>query len=301
VKLAPLPLALLVAGCAAPPPLPPPPPVIEVGDTRDLAVGRLGVIEVCAGSCAGQGPAIVDVDVNFDERAGTWLPGDAPHRVRVLVPTSVEAEPGARPLKLAVTVAGGVVVRREVELEVTDVAYKTNELRVKKRFVEPPEEERARIEAERKSIRVALEDPYPARLWAPPLHRPVKKVVTAPFGTLRLYNNKKRSRHRGLDLDGRTGDPIEALAAGRVSLVEDRYYSGGTVVLDHGDGLFSLYFHMSRFDVRAGDMVQRGQLIGAVGRSGRVTGPHLHLGVKLGDLYLDPRAAMELLGTDGES
>lgn len=133
------------------------------------------------------------------------------------------------------------------------------------------------------------------RRWRGTFHRPTETVETSPFGTLRTYNQRdKKNRHLGLDLDGKTGDPIQAIAAGRVALVQDRYYSGGTVVLDHGQGLVSMYFHMSAFDVEEGQLVEKGQLLGKVGKSGRVTGPHLHLSVKLDGIYTDPKSLLAL-------
>jgi murein DD-endopeptidase MepM/ murein hydrolase activator NlpD len=118
------------------------------------------------------------------------------------------------------------------------------------------------------------------------------------YGTRRVFNGELKSRHYGLDLRGRVGTPVFSVLGGRVVLVAERFFSGGTVVVDHGGGLFSLYFHLSRWNVKVGDAVARGARIGAVGRSGRVTGPHLHLGVAVraepGDgaaprgLFVDP-------------
>jgi hypothetical protein len=112
-----------------------------------------------------------------------------------------------------------------------------------------------------------------------PFVRPVLGSTTAVFGTKRTFNGQLKTRHEGLDLEGRTGVPIKALAAGRVVMSAERFVSGGTTTLDHGNGLFTSYFHMSRRRKRVGDWVQAGERIGRVGSSGRVTGPHLHLSV----------------------
>ena len=104
----------------------------------------------------------------------------------------------------------------------------------------------------------------------------------------------KPSQHYGLDLAGRVGAPIAAANAGRVVLVRDCWASGRTVVLWHGAGLYTTYFHLSRTLVPEGAHVARGQRIGLVGKTGRVSGPHLHWGVKVGDLYVDPRSVLGL-------
>ncbi|MEE2904136.1 MAG: M23 family metallopeptidase [Myxococcota bacterium] len=109
--------------------------------------------------------------------------------------------------------------------------------------------------------------------------RPVTGRKTAVFGTKRTFNDKLQTRHEGLDLEGRTGTPIVAMAAGRVVMSSMRYVFGGTTTIDHGNGLFTSYFHMSKRRKKVGDWVRAGERIGRVGSSGRVTGPHLHLAI----------------------
>ncbi len=144
------------------------------------------------------------------------------------------------------------------------------------------------------------------------LVRPVDGEVTAIFGTRRIFNKTLESRHLGLDLGGVTGTPIVALAGGQVVMSSMRFKTGGTLVVDHGGGLFSAYFHMSRRDVDLRDRVEAGELLGLVGKSGRVTGPHLHLSVmvrmesvedgvlKTVGPFVDPEAILGMsLGSDG--
>lgn len=191
---------------------------------------------------------------------------------------------------------------KTLSLQVVSGDYDERSLRVKKKYVKPPRRVQARIERDRETIKRALAErsftPTSADRWVRPVDK--EKEETSPFGTLRTYNNERQSRHLGLDLDGKTGDPIVAIAPGRVVLVEERYYSGGTVVVDHGGTMFSLYFHMSRFDVKEGEEVRAGQTIGAVGRSGRVTGPHLHLSVKIGGHYIDPKTLLAFSAIDAD-
>ncbi|MEO0815131.1 MAG: M23 family metallopeptidase, partial [Myxococcota bacterium] len=113
--------------------------------------------------------------------------------------------------------------------------------------------------------------------------------ITSPFGVRRVFNKVLQSQHRGLDIDGRIGTEIRAANDGVVVLAaRNFFYVGNAVFLHHGQQLYSMYFHLSTLDVDTGDRVKRGQLIGAVGRTGRVTGPHLHFSVKLRGFYIDP-------------
>ncbi len=183
----------------------------------------------------------------------------------------------------------------EKSFDIARAAYDKRTIHVPKKYVRAPRKARLRAAQEKKDLARVLEAPHPERLWRGSFVRPTATKETSPYGTLRTYNRRRRpSRHLGWDLDGATGDPIRAAQSGRVALVQDRYYSGGTVVLDHGQGLFTMYFHMSAFDVKAGDTVTKGELIGRVGKSGRVTGPHLHFSVKLGGVYADPADMLAL-------
>lgn len=167
--------------------------------------------------------------------------------------------------------------------------FPRSELRVSKRFTKKKSAALKR--------RLKREAATMAELWArdPTKHkgigavlRPVNGVFTSPFGVRRVFNGKTKSIHYGLDLDGRTGTPIRAALDGRVVMSSMRWISGGTMILDHGGGLFSMYFHMSRRDRKVGTYVEKGDLLGAVGKSGRVTGPHLHLSVVTRCVYTDP-------------
>ncbi len=135
------------------------------------------------------------------------------------------------------------------------------------------------------------------RLWAGPFVRPRAGQVTGQFGRGRLYNGQVTGRHMGVDIDGETGDPVVAANRGVVALVAHFYLAGKAIYIDHGAGLVTAYFHLSRIDVAPGDTVATGQQIGAVGASGRVTGPHLHWVARYGTVTVD---AETLLGVGGE-
>jgi murein DD-endopeptidase MepM/ murein hydrolase activator NlpD len=173
--------------------------------------------------------------------------------------------------------------------------YPRERITVPPRMVEPDSATAARIESEglraREVSRSSHDTPH---LWSLPLTLPRPGRITSPYGGAREYNGKVTSRHTGTDFAGAVGTPVVAPTRGVVALVADFYLAGRAIYLDHGAGLVTGYFHLSRTDVVAGDTVRAGQRIGAVGRSGRVTGPHLHWIMRYGMISLDPMSLVEL-------
>ncbi len=177
---------------------------------------------------------------------------------------------------------------------VVDPGFPETQLSVEPKFLAPSPEQKKRMEEDQAAFREAFARPFEPPLFASPFAPPRDARVTGLFGERRVFNGKKQSQHYGTDLAGAVGDPILATNDGVVVLVRDCFASGKSIALAHGGGLFSVYFHMSGFDVRAGDQVRRGQPIGKVGATGRVTGPHLHFGIKVVDLYVDPDSVYRL-------
>ncbi len=118
--------------------------------------------------------------------------------------------------------------------------------------------------------------------------RPVNGPLSSPFGLRRFFNGEERNPHSGLDFAANRGTPIKAPAAGKVILIGDYFFNGKTVFLDHGQGLISMFCHLSEIDVKLGDEIARGGHVGKVGATGRATGPHLHWNVSLNDARVDP-------------
>lgn len=166
-------------------------------------------------------------------------------------------------------------------------------LTVAPKYVEPPPDVRRRLAKERQELNVL----YGTRRTVAPSERaflrPVPGEATSIFGTQRVFNGKPRSPHSGLDLRAATGTPVKSSGDGRVGLAADLYYSGNTVIVDHGGGLFTIYAHLSELLVGKNDEVEAGQLLGLSGETGRVTGPHLHWGAKIGDRPFDPTALLD--------
>lgn len=156
--------------------------------------------------------------------------------------------------------------------------YPTQELQVEPKYVSPPDEMKPIIKEQNKITRGFLNQITPIKYWTLPLQKGVPGGITSEFGMRRVFNGQPKNPHKGTDLRGAEGTPIYAIAAGKVVLVEDFYYSGKHVLIDHGLGVHSLYAHMSEPKATVGQLVEAGELIGLVGATGRVTGPHLHLG-----------------------
>jgi len=124
---------------------------------------------------------------------------------------------------------------------------------------------------------------------------PLNSKITSSFGKARVYNNTLKGYHSGTDFRAKVGTPLTACNDGLVVLAKDRFYSGGSVIIDHGQGIYSCYYHMSKFDVKKGTVVKRGDIVGLSGESGRVTGPHLHFSFRVGGEQVDPLQLIELI------
>ncbi|HUK65208.1 MAG TPA: M23 family metallopeptidase [Anaeromyxobacteraceae bacterium] len=207
----------------------------------------------------------------------------------------VETPAGSRRERLLLAEGEGGPSSLELELEVLPEHFQREQIEVDQGFVapHPPEVER-RIAADRAALATAFAQPAAAPIFTGAFALPRKDRITGRFGVERILNGVKASQHYGLDLAGKVGDRVAAANAGKVVLVRDCWASGMTIVLFHGAGLYSTYLHLSRALVEEGVGVTRGQPIGLVGKSGRVSGPHLHWGVKVNDLYVDPESVLRL-------
>jgi hypothetical protein len=197
---------------------------------------------------------------------------------------------------------GAVTDTLVVALAVRRPDYPTERLRVAPRFAQPDSAHRVRIASEiAKSHAVSRRAHDTPRLWGGRFRRPRSSRITSTFGSARSFNGEVTSRHLGTDFAGKVGAAVRAPARAVVAMVADFYLAGHAVYLDHGGGLLTGYFHLSRIDVAAGDTVAAGQTIGAVGRSGRVTGPHLHWIARYGEITVDPASLLKLADPDAET
>lgn len=197
------------------------------------------------------------------------------------------------PLDLAIQTQVLVVAdqqtRTEVKFEVKDKKYREQRITVSNnRHVNPLADDMTRITRELELQNAAYRQfspNVPSNVLFDP---PVKGPLSSPFGLKRFFNGEPRAPHSGLDFAVPTGTPVVAPAVGKVILTGDYFFNGNTVFLDHGQGLISMYCHLSVIDVKVGDTLSRGQVLGKVGATGRVTGAHLHWNVSLNDARVDP-------------
>jgi murein DD-endopeptidase MepM/ murein hydrolase activator NlpD len=221
----------------------------------------------------------------------TFLPFHA--GFQALVGLSVEKDSGVLPLEVVVVDdAGKRAVQGSIDVLAPD--FRRRALTVSKRFTSPSKKDRQRSARDTKAFAEAFDRDFEPWLFASDFAWPVPSEMTAPFGDIRLLNGKKTSQHFGIDLDGDTGDPVFSANDGEVVLVRDCFASGNTVLVHHGGRLFTAYFHLSKTNVRDGEVVKKGQLLGLVGKTGRVTGPHLHWGVKLDGRWVDGETLISL-------
>jgi murein DD-endopeptidase MepM/ murein hydrolase activator NlpD len=177
--------------------------------------------------------------------------------------------------------------------------FATESLQVEQQFVEPNPEQLQRAQEEQKKLREILGRVTPERLWHGSFRIPLDGVTTGKnFGRRRILNGQPGSPHGGVDLPGTTGMPVHAAQRGHVVLAEELYFSGNTVLVDHGLGIYTFYGHLSEISVKVGDEVERGALLGKVGATGRATGPHLHWGLTANKARVNPLQIVNLHGIE---
>lgn len=177
---------------------------------------------------------------------------------------------------------------KSITFKVKDKIYKEQRLTIKnKRKVNPYADDMPRIQADRKEMDTAFLN-FVSKDPALAFSMPVEGIISSPFGLKRFLNNQARNPHSGLDIAAAEGTPIHAPAPGVVTASGNYFFNGNTVLVDHGQGLISMYCHMSRIDVEVGEEINAGEVLGAVGMTGRVTGPHLHWSVSLNNARVDP-------------
>ena len=172
---------------------------------------------------------------------------------------------------------------------VRDKGYKTQHITIKdKRKVNPNKLDMERIGRERKLIRAALDTWEESETVPLPLMLPVDGRLSSPYGLRRFFNKQPRKPHSGLDIAAPTGTPVVSAQSGQVVATGDFFFNGKTVFVDHGQGLITMYCHLDSITAESGQRVNKGEPIGTVGMTGRVTGPHLHWGVSLNRNMVDP-------------
>jgi murein DD-endopeptidase MepM/ murein hydrolase activator NlpD len=222
---------------------------------------------------------------NFDERDRAWYG---------FAGVGVDAGAGRNRLTLEAITASGGRFSYVHPVRIEPAHYHTTALSVASQYTEPDAETLARIEEEQELKKEAFACVSPYMLWSGNFEAPVDSRTTGEFGARRTFNHKVQSVHQGLDFRADIGTPVGAMNSGVVILAREMFYEGGFVVIDHGQGLSTLYMHLSEIKVREGDSVEKRQIIGLSGGTGRATAPHLHVGVRWQGIYLDPAVLLTL-------
>ena len=206
---------------------------------------------------------------------------------------SLTTKPGRYTLQLAGKSAGTNATFSSTVI-VRAAHYPSSRIQIPPAFVEPPKEVQPLIEAAEAAKKQAFAKLDPDPLWSGRFEPPAQAETSGVFGSSRIVNGKQQSQHKGLDFRVSTGTPVHATNAGTVILARPLYFEGNCVMLDHGQGLLTIYMHLSEFKVKEGEKVAAGQLIALSGGTGRSTAPHLHFAVRWRGEYLDPRTLLEL-------
>jgi murein DD-endopeptidase MepM/ murein hydrolase activator NlpD len=207
---------------------------------------------------------------------------------------SLETRPGRYLLRLHGISREEAPVDVESKVRVWAAKYPTIVLHVPQKFTAPAPEMLTRIDQEKELKAKVFAAISPERQWSEKFLPAVSTSVSDPFGTRRTFNGAVKSVHGGLDYHAPVGTPLKAINSGTVILARNLFFEGNCVVLDHGQGLLSLYMHLSELRVHEQERVERGQPIGLSGATGRATGPHVHLAVRWQGVYLDPAGLLEL-------
>jgi murein DD-endopeptidase MepM/ murein hydrolase activator NlpD len=226
-----------------------------------------------------------EVSFSYDPAGKTWYG---------IGGISFETRPGAYTLELKGTTSRGNEISFSRKVTVRKAKYPTIAVTVAKQYTEPSPEQLERIHQDKTIKQDVFSHTDSEREWSGKFRPPVEAKISDVFGTQRMFNGKVQSVHQGLDYAVPGGTPVSAVNAGTVLLASPLYFEGNCVVLDHGQGLMTLYLHLSEIKVKQGERIERGQEIGRSGGTGRASGPHLHLAVRWQGVYLNPATLLAL-------
>ena len=226
-----------------------------------------------------------EIFFSFDPPSKTW---------RGIAGASLETKPGKYVLTLVGKTKSGNEISFQQAIPVGKAKYRQIAVTVPKQYTEPDPEQLRQIDQDKALKQRVLGQVSPERGWAGKFLPPVDAPISDVFGTARVFNGAVQSVHQGLDFGVPAGTPVAALNAGTVLLAQMLFFEGNCVVLDHGQGLLTIYMHLSKIEVKEGQPVKRGQEIALSGGTGRATGPHLHVAVRWQGIYLDPATLLKL-------
>jgi murein DD-endopeptidase MepM/ murein hydrolase activator NlpD len=211
-----------------------------------------------------------------------------------LVGTDFRRKEGSAKLTFAIHYDGGIEESHDIDIKFKKVKYPEEKLTLPKKMVEPPKETIKQIEKERKFVKEVYSKTRPQRQFDSPFMLPLTAEVSSTFGKKRILNGTPKAPHSGIDLRGDVGKAVKASNSGIVVLARSLYFSGNTIIIDHGLGLYTAYFHLNKILRSEKEKIKKGGLIGEIGMTGRATGPHLHFEVKLNGVPVNPFSIISL-------
>lgn len=220
---------------------------------------------------------------SFDPAQKVWF---------AIAGASQSTAPGSYPLELRADPESGPAISFAKKIPVRRQRYPRVVLQVPGKYTAPSPEEQREIEEGKKIKDEVFKTVTPEREWQGSFAAPASAPISDIFGVERVFNGTVQSTHQGLDFRVPSGTPVTAVNRGKVILARPLFFEGNFVVIDHGQGLLTLYLHMSKFSVKEGDEVEKGQQLGLSGGTGRATGPHLHLAVRWQGVYLNPQTLL---------
>ncbi len=226
-----------------------------------------------------------EIGFSFDASHKSWF---------ALAGISLETKRGGYPIQLHAETFAGEALSFEKEIRVERQRYPRVLLKVPARYTAPSAEEQRQIEQDKETKTEAFKTLSPEREWKGSFAPPVNAEISDVFGVERVFNGSVESTHQGLDFRAPSGTSVAAVNSGHIILARSLFFEGNCIVIDHGQGLLTLYLHLSKFLIKEGDDVNKGQAIGLSGGTGRATGPHLHLAVRWQGVYLDPQVLLKL-------
>jgi murein DD-endopeptidase MepM/ murein hydrolase activator NlpD len=232
---------------------------------------------------------------------GKWLgkdlaffKSDNPKIWYALAGADLETQRGTYDLTITAVMVGGRVIHSSKKVDIGAANFRSGAVDVPENFVEPDAASKKQIAADEVLKNRAFSHFIAAPQWSGDFVTPVKAKPTESFGMTRIFNEELTSTHRGTDFPVNEGEPVVVSNSGTVVLAKELFYEGNCVIVDHGQRFFTIYMHLSKIEVNAGNKLGKGERLGLSGQTGRVTGPHLHMGVRWNGAYLDPTKLLGL-------
>jgi len=261
--------------------------IVIYSEYRNISPGEVIKISL-------QSPKCSSAKVYFEGKEYSFVPDREHSALFLLIGLGLDMKPGIYDLNTCIDFPDGSQKSYSFKLPVTKGIFPVRKITVDRKFIVPSPEAQERIIEEVELVNEVYGAYTPGWLCNGNFIVPSNGKIRKNFGEKRIFNNEFHSRHRGVDIRSCRGSRIKAANSGKVVLTRNLYFAGNTVIIDHGASLFTIYCHLSKTFVKEGESVHKGDVMGLVGSTGRVTGPHLHWGVKLAGKFVNPLSLLQL-------